>query len=518
MRSDVEKDMKEKFERLQKEKDEVEARLFQKKKEIKDIEQTFIKQNNLIEKEKAVLNEKLISLEEKKKEMQENYEKELSNVSSNLNINQKDILKERQELSNQIDTLKTKLNKVEIEAMEKNTELEKNKILYDGKYKFIEQQKETLKKDLADSQKRFEVMLDSIQKKASSDKDKMENTHRTTVSNMEQKYMTQIKEMQETHQKLYSELLASNKELDRQVKSLNMQFEIKNKNNDQKSLYNQIEELTEEKNRLQKENEIIKSEKEKKLQEILSSSDKERETYKVKSQEIDEKMKEIDSKKKTLSLEFEIEKAKWGIEKDNLQAKNSEHLENIERLEKKYETLLRENEKLKTDKSNHKRSQSKGGYNMGPPILKDINTTVNNPPSNNNYYSTKNQDYSNRYDSNAPKGYGNMMFYNNPYLSNRDRDSNAKLDTSSIDNSINSSRNFNEKSFDKYDIKIDNRYDNNKDANFGKFSILGNKQNPLLSSNNHLLKPKEENGSSDYLGSLNFSNNNSDNKKPEEKK
>ena len=56
--------MKEKFERLQKEKDEVETRLFQKKKEIKDIEQTFIKQNNLIEKEKAILNEKLISLEE----------------------------------------------------------------------------------------------------------------------------------------------------------------------------------------------------------------------------------------------------------------------------------------------------------------------------------------------------------------------------------------------------------------------------------------------------------------------
>jgi hypothetical protein len=502
--------MKEKFERLQKEKDEVETRLFQKKKEIKDIEQTFIKQNNLIEKEKAILNEKLISLEEKKKEMQENYEKELNNVSSNLNINQKDILKERMELTNQIEILKTKLSRIEIEAMEKNTELEKNKILFDGKFKFIEQQKDTLKKDLGESQKRFEVMLDSIQKKAASDKDKMENTHRTTVSNLEQKYMTQIKEIQETHQKLYSELLASNKELDRQVKSLNMQAEIKNKNNDQKSLYSQIEELTEDKNRLMKENEIIKADKDNKLKEMNSIIDKERDNIKIKSNEIDEKMKELDSKKKSLTLEFEIEKAKWGIEKDNLQAKNYEHVENVERLEKKYETLLRENEKLKTDKSNHKRSQSKGGLNLGPSILKDINTPVNNPSGNNNYFSTKNQDYSNRYDTNNNKGFGNMMFYNNPY-SNRDS---AKLDTSSIDNSVNSSRNFNEKSFDKYDIKFDNRYDN-KDTNFGKFSMLSK---PLINSSlNHFLKPKEENGSSEILNSLNLNSINKD-KKPDEKK
>ena len=50
-------------------------------------------------------------------------------------------------------------------------------------------------------------------------------------------------------------------------------------------------------------------------------------------------------------------------------------------------------------------------------------------------------------------------------------------------------------SFDKYDIKLDNRYDNNKDANFGKFSILNNK--PIIGS--HLLKSKEENGSSTRL-------------------
>ena len=40
----------------------------------------------------------------------------------------------------------------------------------------------------------------------------------------------------------------------------------------------------------------------KKLQEMIISRDKERENYKIKSQELDEKTKEVDSKKKTLSL------------------------------------------------------------------------------------------------------------------------------------------------------------------------------------------------------------------------
>ena len=111
-----------------------------------------------------------------------------------------------------------------------------------------------------------------------------------------------------------------------------MQAEIRNKSYDNSSLLAQIEEANNEKARLRKELEMVKSEKDKRILELISNSEKDKEIYKIKSNEIDEKIKEIEAKKKTLSLEFEIERAKWSIEKENLISKVAEKTEKIERL------------------------------------------------------------------------------------------------------------------------------------------------------------------------------------------
>lgn len=496
--------MHEKFERLQKDKDECEVKLLLKKKEIKEIEQLYTRQTNSIEKEKAVLTEKLTALEEKKKEMQEQYEKEIHNLSSNLNINQKDVLKERQALSNQIDSLKQTVGKLEYELLEKNKEIEKNQIVFEGKYKIIEHQRDSLKKENSESQKRFEAMLEAIQKKAHSDKEKLETSHNSSITSLEQKYLNQIKELQETHQRLYSELLQSNKDLDRQVKSLNMQAEIKNKSYDNSSLLAQIEEGNNEKARLRKELEAVKSEKDRKILELVTNAEKDKDLYKIKSSEIDEKIKEIDSRKKTLTLEFEIERAKWSIEKENLISKVADQADSIERIEKKNETLLRENEKLKTDKSNHKRSTSRAGLNIGvnnPPNMNSLNNSI----SNNNYFSTTtNKDYLSRYDNNTTRPYGSLLSsITNPYSSTK-QDSNRVLDNSTNDgNSINSSRNFNEKSFEKYESKIDSRYDK-IDNNYAKCNIFNKPPSGSGKKTTGFLLKKEENGSSESIGNSSF--------------
>ena len=49
------------------------------------------------------------------------------------------------------------------------------------------------------------------------------------LSSLEQKYQQQIKEQNETHQKLYSDLLAHTKDLERELKSVNYQSELKSK-------------------------------------------------------------------------------------------------------------------------------------------------------------------------------------------------------------------------------------------------------------------------------------------------
>ena len=475
--------MNEKFERILKEKEDLEIKFFQKKKEFKDLEQTFMKQNSLIEKDKAVLSEKLLALEDKKKDMQEQYEKEIEILSSSLNLNRKDMSIEKQDMLNLIDNLKKSSKKFEGELLEKTSEFEKSQILSDNKYKFLEQQKENLKKENIESQKRFETTLESIQKKNNADKEKLENSQQNSISALELRYSTQIKELQETHQNLYKELLNSNKELEREIKNLNMKAEIKNKSYDNSSLISQINELTNEKNRLKREVESLLSEKDNKIIELTNNSEKNKEIYKVKSSELDTKLKEIDAKKKSMSLEFEIEKAKWSIEKDNLATKLQDQLENIDRMEKKYENLLRENEKLKSEKSN-RRSNSKGGIHLMTGTPSNLNNSLLNN-NNNNYFTardiTKND---------IPRPYSSLMG-NNPYNS---KEVNKILDNSTNDgNSINSSRNFNEKSFDRLESKVDSRYD-----------ILGKMAGFLSTTNtNKIINFKTKDDTSNSNDSLN---------------
>lgn len=49
-------------------------------------------------------------------------------------------------------------------------------------------------------------------------------------------------------------------------------------------------------------------------------------------------------------FELEKERAKWAIEREQLCSIASEHIETIENLERQKESLMKDNEKLKTNK------------------------------------------------------------------------------------------------------------------------------------------------------------------------
>ncbi len=502
--------MSEKFERVKKEKEDMELRLLQKKKEIRDLEQTFLKQTNAIEKEKTILSEKLSSTEEKKREIQDNYEKEIEILQSSLKNNRKDISKEKEEFLNNLDTMKKRITKLESELSEKTGSYEKDQILWDGKFKFIEQQRDQYKKDLSETQRRFELLFENMQKKANSDKEKLENSQHSTISNIEQKYLNQIKELQDTHQKLYSELLNANKVLERENKNLNLQAEIKGKStSDTTSLIQQIDELTHDRNKFKKDYEDLRNEKDKQQLEHLSNSEKDKMILKLKISESENKVREIESRRGALMLEYEKDKAKWSIERDNMVSKNSELLENLERIEKKNETLLRENEKLKSDKLNNKRSSSKGGIGGANPtanfasLLSGARESYrfegNNGPR--NFGSMiLNQMHGNSHNNigGLSLGTGNNTNNQNPYT----KDINKILDNSGIENinSNNNSRIMEEKSIDKLESKFDPRYDNNNNNINSKFESIGLKNNLSSRIGNLFSKPltnknnEEENG------------------------
>jgi hypothetical protein len=61
------------------------------------------------------------------------------------------------------------------------------------------------------------------------------------------------------------------------------------------------------------------------------------------------KYKEVENKRSSLIFEFEKERAKWNLDRDHLTNLRNELQDSLDKLEKKKEILLRENEKLKNE-------------------------------------------------------------------------------------------------------------------------------------------------------------------------
>ena len=89
-----------------------------------------------------------------------------------------------------------------------------------------------------ESQKKFEITLEQLQKRGSLDKDKYENNQSALIKVIESKYKSQIKEMLETHQCLQNEGQSKVKRLEGEVKMLNerLQLETRGKLSEQGSL------------------------------------------------------------------------------------------------------------------------------------------------------------------------------------------------------------------------------------------------------------------------------------------
>ncbi len=108
--------------------------------------------------------------------------------------------------------------------------------------------------------------------------------------------------------------------------------------------------------KLKHEIEVLKEERDLKVLEQQRLNDAERESLKIKIGELEQKYKESENKRSAFIFEHEKERARWSLEKDHFITQRNELQEAIEKLEKKKDTLLKENEKLKSDSRISRRS------------------------------------------------------------------------------------------------------------------------------------------------------------------
>lgn len=345
--------IKEITEKYAQDKDACEARYEQKRKALKELEANFAKQTAKSEKEKAVIQEKYANLEAQKAELEKQHladaavsQGQIAQLKEALNKDKTGVIQENEKY-------RKRQLELEKEIGELQANYERDRELWNGKFKFLEQQRDQSRSDLAEGQKKFESTLEQLQKRGSMDKDKQETNQTALIISMEERYKSQIKDMNESHQQLYSELLLKNKQLEKDLKQLSekTQLDQRGKMSEQGSLEKKLTSLAETQDKLKSELEEVKTERDKKIAEYQKLLEKEKEGYKAKVQEAESKCKEIESKRSSLIFEFEKERTKWAIEKDHLLTQKNEAQLVIESLEKKKETLMLDNEKLKSQRA-----------------------------------------------------------------------------------------------------------------------------------------------------------------------
>lgn len=184
----------------------------------------------------------------------------------------------------------------------------------------MEQQRDQAKSDLSDTQKKFEITLQQLQKLRAVDKEESESSQNALIASIEKRYQSKIQELQDSYQHQIDELSEKKVKLEKELKTVNDKILLDNygKIGNQNLLEKKVADLMENEKKLLGEIEELKNERDGKVLEFQKRLDKELETTRNKVKEFESKYKESESKKSTLLFEHEKERAKWNLEKDYL--------------------------------------------------------------------------------------------------------------------------------------------------------------------------------------------------------
>lgn len=83
---------------------------------------------------------------------------------------------------------------------------DKDKALWEGRFAFLEQQRDQSKRDLEEASQKFETTINQLQKVQTDSKHKIDTSHNNMMQQMQQQLSQRLKEAQESHQSTSYEL------------------------------------------------------------------------------------------------------------------------------------------------------------------------------------------------------------------------------------------------------------------------------------------------------------------------
>lgn len=340
------------------EKSAMEDKYEAKRKSIKEMEGKYQKRISEMDKEKSILSEKLNAIEGELAKSEKKHANEIESLNAQVSSLKETLSQEKKLLKTENESLNKKLYQLELEHTELSSSYDKDKALWEGRFSFLTQQKDQFKEDAAEAQKHLEVIVQKWQTTRSSDKEEVAYNQTALMSQIEQRYTSQINEINESHKNIISDFQDRIARLEKENKNMSERLHSEGSNRNHstiKTLEAKISDLMQREATLSDQLMSLKNEKDELIIDFKQKLDKDRENWKKKCNDLETKFKESESKRTKQLLDAEKDKAKWTIEKEHLNVKVSEQIEQIYKLEKKQDVMVRENEKLKTEAKKSKR-------------------------------------------------------------------------------------------------------------------------------------------------------------------
>lgn len=334
--------------RVKGERDLMEQRYEAKKRQIKDLETEYTNRISELEKNMAVLQEKLNNVENKKFELEKKIAADSNNVQDQLRKQKENFNLEKKALTTELESLRVKNYEMELELVEVQATYDKDLALWQGKNQFLETQKEQYKLELSELQKNFEILVQKFNQSRISEKEEAESSQSALLTKIENRYQLQLQELRDQLKMTQSDADDKVKRLERENKKLTSQLIDAERSQDDQ-LERRLRESMNNERKMTEDLLAARKEYENKFGEMQKRLEEEKEKARNKIQKLEQMYKESENKRNMMIFEHEKEKAKWNVENSQLLSQQNDYLEQLDMAIQKKEFLIRETEKLQNE-------------------------------------------------------------------------------------------------------------------------------------------------------------------------
>lgn len=144
-REELQREYRDKLARMTEEKEQTDAKYNTKRQAYKELENRLIKENANYERERAVLMLKLQNFESENENLMRNYERSIAQYRDENEQLMKIREQEKINAASDIDRLRRENNELSIQLQDQINNYDKDRSLWEGKFEFLEKQKEQSK-------------------------------------------------------------------------------------------------------------------------------------------------------------------------------------------------------------------------------------------------------------------------------------------------------------------------------------------------------------------------------------